>query len=364
MATLQLRLLTNSEIIAEELTDVIVGGALAYGATIATTRVPCFSDDMVNPMYGYRLLGPLSAVSIQMTTPPTHIDRRRELLAVECKNNITDEFLNVWGPLGVEIGAHFIIIFIPSFTSPSSSQSSLSSLVASRHASPALFMQSAAESRTSTTGVITRQPPNNFHTPSPYSVIGSVQDGITRSRPSSGLYGQPSPLGSAEGLNMDNLVQIGNIPSLGMGFTGGGTTEPNRTVPSQGNTDNLSLPENFSPGMTVPEVCRRLGIDDHTLAAATIPQGGVEKGLLAMVRTYRAMASIFLRIGLQERGVPFTGRKSKSVMLPGGLQLSAEDVARSFGWSVDSYKHKSTWFEWAENAAASSEWDDHKTAGE
>ena len=103
------------------------------------------------------------------------------------------------------------------------------------------------------------------------------------------------------------------------------------------------------PGTSVETVCRSHGVTDDASPAAKYKPA--EKTLLGMVLNHRCMLEVLVKLGLQERyGTVFI--PSKSVTYAGGLQLAALDVVTAFGWSGDSYKHKTLWFGWAAEASS------------
>lgn len=62
------------------------------------------------------------------------------------------------------------------------------------------------------------------------------------------------------------------------------------------------------------------------------------------------MLEVLVKLGLQDCYdtifIPL-----RSVTYTRGLQLAALDVITAFGWSGDSYKHKTLWFGWAAEAS-------------
>lgn len=95
------------------LVDIINGEAYVQKVEMATTRVPEFGPYMCNPSYGYRGLGPLSFVNVQLDIPPSPSSPfvNREILAVEASDPLTRRFMSIWSPFELQVETHFIIIF-------------------------------------------------------------------------------------------------------------------------------------------------------------------------------------------------------------------------------------------------------------
>ena len=91
------------------------------------------------------------------------------------------------------------------------------------------------------------------------------------------------------------------------------------------------------PGTKIETVCHLHGITNDTLQAAKYKLA--EKTLLGMVLNHQRMLEVLVKLGLQDcYGTIFI--PSRSVTYTRGLQLAALDVITAFGWSGDSYKHK------------------------
>ena len=265
-------------------------------------------------MYGYRSLGVLSSVRVEKGAPlATGIQLDQELFAVDSFNNpITRGFIQTWAPCGVKAETHFIIIF--------TDLSTLSPNI-SHHRSQFLSIQS-----TSTPG--SHHLSVGFQSPS--LIVAST-----------------------------SLHRLGNAPMFAASRTGSPITETaiNRQLsdsPSAHQFPSTPLSQDTAgaclvPGTGVETVCHSHGITNEALRAAEYKPG--EKTFLGKVLNHRCMLDVLVKLGLQERyGTTFT--PSRSVTYAGGLQLAAVDVVMAYGWSADSYKHKTVWFGWAEEVSS------------
>ena len=300
------------------LTDLIQGvGIASEPITVATTHVPSFGDDMENTLYGYQPLRVLSSIHVGKDIPPVAgMQLDQELLAVN-NNPMVQDFAQTWSPCGMDTSTHFIVIFTDLSTPlPNVSRH------ASRHASPfshlVRAMGSTSGSHHSSVG---------FQTPSSFGAMTSP-DGLgdssaDASRTSSPMFGMDVNQQSSDSVLASQL--------------------PSRPVSQD------AIGAHLVPGTNVETVCRLHGITDDVSRAAKYKSA--EKKLLGMVLNHRHMLEILVKLGLQERyGTIFI--PSKSVTYAGGLQLAALDVVTAFGWSGDSYKHKTLWFGWAAEASS------------
>jgi hypothetical protein len=79
----------------------------------------------------------------------------------------------------------------------------------------------------------------------------------------------------------------------------------------------------------------------------------LSKTLLTMVVNHRSMLQVLEKLGLgdKNRFVDAT-----TVTLPDGQVLAIAEIVKSFGWSYDSFRHKCSWYGWAEEVATSFQW--------
>lgn len=303
-----------------DLANVIHGaGAAQEPIIIATSRVPCFGSDIENPMYGYRSLGLfLASVRVAKDIPlAAGIQLDQELLAIDAPNNpIAQTFAQTWAPYGAKAETHFIIIFNDlSGVSP----------IHSRHGSPfsnhALRSTSTPGSRHSSVGFQTS------NSPSPIAALTSLH-GLGDASSDGSRMGSPAIV-MAVNRQLSESPLTGQFPSTPIlqGVAGA----------------------HLVPGTSVETVCRSHGITDEALQAARYKSA--EKTFLGKVLNHRHMLEVLVKLGLQERfGTIFMA--SRSVTFAGCLQLAAVNVVTEFGWSVDSYKHKTVWFGWAEEVSS------------
>ena len=276
---------------------------------IATTRIPSFGNDMQDPVNGYRSLGMLSSVNAQMEFPSqATIQLGRELLAVQSDDPITKAFEHTWAPLGLKLETHFIIIF-----NQLSRDGSLFSL-----------------------RDITSAPGSSQINSAP----GSHQSSVGYQPVPSRLFSSPVNADWLRGLaDASTDISRTNSPALGT------AAQFVQSTAAQGVS-------NLVPGTPIEVVCRQHAISDGEMRSAMFLT--TEKSLLSMVHNYRQMSHILSQLGLQQRDAAFI--PSQAVLFPGGLVLSAGDVVKHFGWTAESFKHKSVWFGWAEDVAVSQEW--------
>jgi hypothetical protein len=273
---------------------------------VSTTRVPSFGDDFQNPVNGYRSLGVLSPFRVEKSVPlTTSIQLDQELLAVNGNNPSTQGYLQTWYPCGVNAETHFIIVFTDlSIPSPN----------LSRHGSPFQNIRSTS---------IPRSHPGLRHSsvaPSPIGVLTSLH-GLGDASFDTSRTGSPM-IGTA--INR----QLSDSPSA------------HHSTPFSQDNAGIYL----VPGTSVETVCRSHGITDAASQAAQYRPA--EKTFLGKELNHQCMLEVLVKLGLQERyGTIFM--PSRSVTYVGGLQLAAVEVIMAYGWSVDSYKHKTVWFGWA-----------------
>jgi hypothetical protein len=323
------RVIAGHDTFPDDLVAIITGHALGYAQNVevATTRVPDFSNGMQDPLHGYRSLGKLSDIQNLLVPPPVHIDRQRELLALQSNHPQTTSYAEIWNPFGLNTATHFILIF----HLPRAQSSSLSS---SRYGSPSPFLQSARGSwSSSSTDTSSSASPAGFHALSPATSTTVLSSAANR---------MPSPLRSCDAFTNVDLPP----------------TEPGviNALPDSDLGEKESAADVLTPEAAVDNVCRQFNITSDTIAAAKYDQERA-KTLLAMIVNHRAMASILVTLQFHDPESRTPYAKGKTVTFNDGLQLSTEDVLWAFGWSWESYNHKTKWYSWAEDAAQSSEWD-------
>lgn len=316
LSALQQQIITENGV-SDDLARTISGaGAEVDPVKIATTRVPSFGNDMQDPAYGYRSLGTLSSVNVQMEIPSHTIQLDRELLAVQSSEPITKAFERIWAPLGLRSETHFIIIFTH-FPRDGSlfSLRDFSSAAGSQSCQSSLGYQAA---------------------PSP-------------------IFSNPVNADWLQGLaDASNKTSRTNSPaSAGVGANHQQSTNSPARFATQfvQSTAPQDMPE-LTPGTSIDVVCRQYAISDDKMRSAMFVT--TEKSLLSMVLNYQQMSHILSQLGLKQRDAAFI--PSQTVSFHGGLVLSAGDVVKHFGWTAESFKHKSVWFGWAEDAVALQEW--------
>ena len=127
---------------------------------------------------------------------------------------------------------------------------------------------------------------------------------------------------------------------------------PTTTDSEFGQMTALQNVPNLTPGTSINMVCKHHAIMDDLMRYAKFLT--MEKSLLAMVKNYKWILHLLRCLGLQDSNMLFT--PSQTITFSGGLTLSAGDVVKHFGWTADSFKHKSVWYRWAAEVAVSQEW--------
>ena len=97
---------------------------------VATSRVPLFNGDMHCPSLGYRQIGCLSAIDIQLTTTDILCFDNRDIIALtERRHPLNSRYAECWSPFSLTVEKHFIIILSlrpsllrPSYLSPNPQQ--------------------------------------------------------------------------------------------------------------------------------------------------------------------------------------------------------------------------------------------------
>jgi hypothetical protein len=261
--------------------------------TVATTRVPVFGTYMQDPINGYRPLGRLSSIEVQLQPPSTAIQFHRELLAVvESGLAVAANFPDAWAPSSLTIKSHFIVIFdwVSSFPK------------------------------------------------SPLSVRPVRRISIT------------DWLRGLEDASTDSHQENSPVSEIDAAFQ----SSSNSPVPVTGQAASSRDMPVLEPGTSIETICHRCQITDDQIRSARFQAAA--KSLLRTVLNYKSMSHILLRLGLQERDAPFV--PLQTVTLPGDLVVSAGEVVEHFGWTMESFKRKTVWYGWAEQAASSQEWNE------
>jgi hypothetical protein len=303
-----------------------------YG--VSTTRVAVFSsnESMQNPSSGYRYLGFLSHIPMEPLLPSLDFNRMN-LLAMKRDDPKNKDYLETWCPCGLSPEAHFIIIVKPQ---PPTTPYSVHPHSRDISNSPA--------SRIPYEPGLSRAPSMNNFMPSPLagSTYGT-SDNSELSRAPSVISLVPSPLG------ITNPALSREPSEMDFPFAAMGSSEEPNALFAENPTPVLET--DFSD---LERVLKQCGVTDHTIHAAKFQTRS--ESLLAMVLNHRAMLHVLVKLRFFDPCAKSQSLKSKTITFDGNLQVSTEDVFRCFSWALDSFKHKLTWFSWAEKVANSSEW--------
>jgi hypothetical protein len=263
---------------------------------VATSRLPSFGPDYQDPYNAFRRLGRLASLADGPEVLPETVDRWREVWAMDESSPLSQQFHQVWEPLGMEMETHFILIFI--LPKGYSVYSSPCNLISDALLSP--------------------QPSQHF----------SREEFLSRWRNWSGFdmsrYNQsssdsdsPTPAHHETSWNGNSLQDV--------------VANPPRSRDSSG----------LRPSCGLRIVFEAFGIDRDLQTAAKFAR---RVTLLEMVQNYNSMYSLLSDIGLPDR------IGNMKVTYAGGRELQSSEVLVEFGWSVGSYKRKSA-YSWAAEAS-------------
>jgi hypothetical protein len=302
--------------------------------SVATSRVPDFAlDSIQKPANGYRYLGLLAEVPVGFASPSATWDPSHDILAVHEVGQNTDShnFAHVWEPCGVQLGTHFIIIFIHPSPAHSGHLSPMSYIgnFASRHSTPiSAHTPLRAHTPVSTTPMV------DFDQAS--DLLGFFQVDFHQTNSSSNLsdVAPPAPAATA------SLAQMlpNSLPAV-------------EVLSAMDSSQNLS------------DIFTALGIDEK---ASIEPARFIDVNarqpntLLVMVRNHRAMSQLLVHLGQPDHIDDPHG--THTTAYPQGLTMSTQNILFELGWTQLSYFHKSTWYGWAATAAAAS-WIDSEPGG-
>jgi hypothetical protein len=390
--------------------DIITSWAQGQAQNIkfATTRVPSLDGVFKDPSRGYRILVTPSLID-QLIAPPANTDNNRELFALR-KNPQTLEYAAMYAPSGLNLETHFILIFnlqpilpspslgprsstfsrndinswawnakdvspIPSPTTSATAPSPTTSVISPSQSASVIVLptiQPGVLRRRSPLGVASVLTTSNYlpyphesggMTNTPFSTGCANTSYVVEAGNSDGMehapylqYSDGNPTVTVDDVELDvqcsdeNSATVGN-PVMEPAITDGVELDDQRPYRNATASGTLTT----WTGVDVMKLCHDLGSTHETIAAAKF-RGGANS-LLTMVLNHRAMMSVLQTLNFCDMGTRPPVAKGKVVTFDDGLKLSVEDVLHDFGWTWDSFKHKTTWYMWAEDAVRSSEWD-------
>lgn len=333
-----LALLQNPDDTIPECLSTILDGTTTRDILVATTRVPDFSEAWQSPLHGFRWLGPLRSINRQLASPGAHLNPRAEVFAVHTTsgNTALQSLYETWGPMEVVPENHFIVIF--SYTTHDSPLSTsgatglglnLCSFHSPTNGSP-IFpspMSSGNSPLLNFTPVMNQTArtshPSGSSSPQVFSPTSEASSSPLISR-----QGTPFPLATSE-----------SFPSAYSG-----TTALNDTIHSLLHTEAAPLNDmnldSLGPSSSVEHI---LAVHEIPASLQNSARHGKHRSLTEMVSNYNNMKKILAKLDLLGA--------HPSVTFHGGRVLTADEVLGHFGWSVTSYSHKTTWYDWAEGAA-------------
>jgi len=296
---------------------------------VATTCVPTFGNNLQEPLHGYQTLGALMEFKSRMSAPPpppAAIIHNQELLALIAGNPVTQSFLELWGRMGVQCNTHFIIIFFkpPTAASLMRPLHSRFSLDSPRSIPSSIGPSSAPGSRDSPAY---QAPPLSDENMRMWNLMGPPGDALPQSQ--SIFSREESP---AHG--------------LGVSLNSNSHLSGNNTLLS-----HLLLLHTAADNFICLVRNEITDIMEDALTSAKFNNGA--GSLLGMVVNHQGMVQILDRFGLWEQS-GFSD--TQTVMFQSEQVFSSGEIVKQFGRSPDSFRHKSTWYGWAEVAAMSFKW--------
>jgi hypothetical protein len=105
-------------------------------------------------------------------------------------------------------------------------------------------------------------------------------------------------------------------------------------------------------GENIEAICYHNGISATQIQSAKYSQN--EKSILGMITNHHAMLEILMKLGLH--GCITDAFISSMTVVLNGRELQADSMVMGFEWTIDSFKHKCSWFGWVETAAKSKKW--------
>jgi hypothetical protein len=369
--------------ISDYISEVIVGASSRFDdMQVATTRVPEFGNNLEEPIHAYRCLGLLTSLDLQMSLPPAPpavILHDQELLALLPEKSASQEFLRSWSTMGVRPDTHFIVIFFkPEMPNISQRRSYIS--LDSSPSSPAPLSPAYRPFDDDVRAWSAKVYPggNSSQTQSIVSRAASSASGMetrvfsTEYQPTTG---SPSRLSySPEGET--NIIPTGYQPTpdllphllhsrLGASSPQSQSIDSQAASPEYGMRTNTTatshqpitepiLEVSSSPAVNICNLIgRTFSITGEELKSARYNSS--EKKLLGMVMNHRSMIQVLERLGLVENN---RFMDTKTLALPNGQVVAAVEVVKEFAWSPDSFRHKCSWYGWAEDVATSFQWND------
>lgn len=372
---------------SDYISQVIVETSSRFGdVEVATTRVPEFGSKLETPVFAYRSLGLLSSLDLRMgppPAPPAVIIHNQELLALLADNSSLQAFLRSWSMMGVRPDTHFIIIFyrpeIPN-TSHRRSYISLDSHP-SKASSPSPLSRESSQHFDADVQAWSAMVHQGATSSQPQSIISREVS------PASGMEanvfsahyqptaGPPSHLSFPPELEHEtNIVPASYQPhtepltplshselgpsSQQFQFINSRAASPvsgMRTdiTSSLHQLNNEPRSEESSSPTASDFISNTFGITGDEMKSARYNPG--EKKLLGMVVNHRSMIRVLERLGLAEKN---KFMDTKTLTLSNGQVLTAVEIVKEFAWSPDSFRHKCSWYGWAEEVATSFRWND------
>jgi len=275
--------------------------------------------------------------------PPATILHNQELLAIYADNPATQSFLRLWGPMGVYCDTHFIIIFFKPSTAFASMMRPLHSrfsLDSPRSIPSSVGPSSATGSRDSP---VYQAPPLSNENMRAWDTMVATGGDVA--------VGGDVAAGSDVAPQSQSVISREESPVGGLGVS---TSSHSHLSGNQATFDRL-LSHPPSTHTATDVICLvHNEVADITEDALTSAKYNSSAGaLLSMVLNHRSMVQILDWLGLWEKSA-FSD--TKTVVFQGGQVFSSAEIVRQFGWSLNSFRHKSTWYGWAEVVATSFKW--------
>lgn len=215
-----------------------------------------------------------------------------------------------------------------------------------------------------------RSQPSNYHldlfnSPAQESFAPSLPpsflNSVHSSKPNSPPYSNTS---SPQPHFVDSPAWESFPPSLPTSFPNSVTSSPRpQSVDSSAASPVPGATDDQVRAAAILDICRNAGCSEEIIQQAKYKTGkdlgkGPDKGTLARILNHVAMVEVLTRM---EYGTTATDPVQVKHYCHGS-PLTGSQLVSAFGWSINSFKHKSSWFSWCEHAARNMCWNPQKSS--
>ena len=136
-----------------------------------------------------------------------------------------------------------------------------------------------------------------------------------------------------------------------------------RSVASSAGSPVPETTDDQARAAAILDICRNAGCSDELIQQAKCKTGkelakGPDKGTLARILNHLAMVEVLTTM-------EYSSTATDPIQVKyyyHGTPLTGSQLVSAFGWSINSFKHKSSWFSWAEHAAQNMHWNPQKSS--